>query len=433
MAGNDYSWHSIMTIEIEGLPPLFVQFVVATLFSFLVGLEYHSYRRAGSRDLGFGTTRTFTLLGIFGFVLYALAPNGMLFRVGLGVLGVFLLVLYWSRLQRQEESLLGLLLALLVFLIGPVTQTFPSWFLVLYVVLIIVMLGEKPGIRKFSDAFRSNEAVTIAKFLIMVGLILPLLPSRQIAPFLSITYVQVWLAVVVVSGISYLSYLAQTYFFPQRGPLLTGLLGGLYSSTATSVVLSRRVREEQSIRAVVSPALILATAMMYLRLWVLILMLGHLDVAQRLALPFGVFLIVSLGIAYIGFRRSQQAEQSREAEPVRLPLELSTAVLFALLFVLFAGVIQYVIEHFGSQGLEPLSFLSGLTDIDPFILSLVAGRFPVDTTALVSATLIASGSNNLLKAAYSWGLARDRAVLGAVAWLVLLCVVSLIWAYGLGQ
>ncbi len=415
-----------MSDHLSGLPPLLIHFVITVALSFLIGLEYHSYRRSGHRDLGFGTTRTFTLLGVFGFVLYALAPRGHYLLLGLLVVGVLLVMFYRRRLREQEASLLGLLLALLVFLVGPITQVLPLWFLAVYVVILILMLGEQSGIRRLSEAFRSEEALTFSKFLVMAGLVLPLLPDRQIAPMVTVTYEQVWMAVVVVSGISYLSYLAQTYFFPNRGPLLTGVLGGLYSSTAATVVLARRVREAGG--ALVSPALILATAMMYLRLWLLILLLGHRGMALALALPFGVFLLASLALAWFLYRRCARDSEPVGPQRVRHPLELSTAILFALLFVVFAGLTQYIVARFGDQGLGLLAFLTGLSDIDPFILSLLAGHFALDHDVLVSAVLIASGSNDLLKALYAWGLARDPAVRNAVLWLLLLFAFSIAWA-----
>ena len=275
-------------LDVTSIPPLLQQFIFTALFCFVIGLELHSYRRANQDDLGFGTTRTFTLIGILGFVLYALDARGLLYGIGLFGLTGFMWIYYWRRVGEAKRSLLTSLLALLTYLVGPIAVRFPAWFLVLFVVMLLVMLGEKPGIRRFSDAFRGEETITLAKFLIMAGIILPLLPDREIAPFITVTYYQLWLAVIVVSGISYLSYLAQTYFFKTRGVLLTGLLGGLYSSTAATVVLARRAREVTDPR-LVAAAVVLATAMMYVRLLALVFVLGHYAVTLQLLAPFVVF------------------------------------------------------------------------------------------------------------------------------------------------
>ncbi|WP_156782093.1 hypothetical protein [Acidihalobacter aeolianus] len=191
------------------LSPLLIAFVATTLFGFVIGLELHSYRRASGHGLGFGTTRTFTLLAVLGFALTLLDPGLRLFAFGFIAVGVLLALEYWARLRDGRQSLLATLIALLTFLVGPLALKQPMWLLILYVVVILLLLGEKPGIRRFSDAFRSTEAPTLVKFMVMAGLILPLLPDRQIAPFLSVSYYQVWLAVIVVSGISYLSVTTQ--------------------------------------------------------------------------------------------------------------------------------------------------------------------------------------------------------------------------------
>lgn len=412
----------------ELIPTLLWQFALTVAFSFVIGLEFHSYRRAAGRDLGFGTTRTFTLIGLFGFTLYILDPQGHLYLLGMVLLAAFLLIYYARRVTQPRFSLLSPLLALMTYLIGPIVLRMPDWFLVLFAVTVLIMLGEKPGIRRLSDAMREEEMVVLARFLIMAGVILPLLPDRQIAPFVTVTYYQAWLAMVVVSGLSYASYLAQTYFFKQRGMLLTGLLGGLYSSTAATVVIARQATQSGDTRSV-SPAIVLATAMMYLRLLLLIVVLGHHDAAMRLAAPFLLFVLASCATAFMLYRNSPAASATVTAAPLTHPLEVSTAATFAMLFVIFAALTQFIVGHFGSIGLHTLSFVTGLTDIDPFILSLLAGKLTVDPALIIGAIVIASGSNNLFKAGYALALARRHGVGGAVLWLAGLFIASLIYVF----
>jgi uncharacterized membrane protein (DUF4010 family) len=411
------------------LSPLLIAFAATTLSGFVIGLELHSYRRAAGEGLGYGTTRTLTLLAVFGFVLALLDPDLRLYAVGLLIVGGFIAISYWHRQREGRKRLLTHLVGLLVYAIGPLALKGPLWLPVLYVVVILLMLGEKPGIRRLSDAFRSTEAVTLAKFLIMAGLILPLLPDSQIASFVTVTWYQLWLAVLVVSGISYISYIAQAYFFPARGILLTGALGGLYSSTATTVVLGKRIREAPDEGRLSAAAIVLATLMMYLRLWALIALLGHGATALRLALPFGILALSSGVVVWLLLRGSQRSAADHNEAPPHHPLEFSTALLFAVLFVLFAAITHFVITDYGARGLHVLSFAVGFTDIDPFILSLLDGKFPIGETALMVAVVIASGSNNLLKAGYALALGRNRAVIPAAAWLAATFAISIGYAY----
>ena len=421
-----------------GLPPLLLQFAATAALAFVLGLELHSYRRAQDEGVGFGTTRTLTLIGAAGFVLWLLdgtQPRG-LYLVGLVALAAWLAV----DLARGGHDggaggeLLPGMIALLAYALGPLIQTQPAWMAAAVLIVAILMLAEKPLIRKISDAMPVSEGVTLAKFLIIAGLVLPLLPDTPIPGLSTISYSKVWLAVVLISAISYAGYLAHTYLFPRASTLLTGLLGGVYSSTAATVVLARQARQDEAVAAQAPAATVLATAMMYLRLWVVIAALGHLDAALRLALPFGLLCALSLGVTWLLWRRAGAAgiDAGAAAAPARLgprnPLDLPVALLFAALFVVFAALTAFVTSRFGVSGLNVLSFVVGLSDIDPFVLSLLAGHFQVGPSAVIHAVLIASGSDNLLKAAYALGLSRRRDMLPAAAWLAASMLLSLAWA-----
>ena len=299
----------------------------------------------------------------------------------------------------------------------------------LFIVVLILVLSEKTGIHRFSDQLANEEIATLAKFLIISGVILPLLPDQPIAPMLPVTYYRVWLAVIIVSGFSYLSYLVNSYFFKSRSLFITGLLGGLYSSTAATVVIGRRAHGLDSTSGrKVSSALIIATTMMYVRLLAIIFMFDQ-SVALELLKPFVVLIFISLLTILALLTVRNHEPDLHDVTEVKHPLELSTAIAFALLFMLFAFVTNFVTTQYGGHGLKTLAIVVGFTDIDPFILSLLSGKFTVPDSAIVSSIILASGSNNLLKAAYAIALARNRSVLFAAAWLTFLFVISIVYAY----
>ena len=419
-----------MLMEVySAIPPLLVQFIMTVAFSFVVGLEFRSYHHANDYKLHFGSTRTFVLIGVLGFILYTMDASRQLFTAGLFLLGALLLIFYWRLSARRQFSLFSTIFALLIYLIGPIASLFPIWFLVLFIVVLILILSEKTGIHRFSDQLANEEIATLAKFFIISGVILPLLPDQPIAPMLPVTYYRVWLAVIIVSGFSYLSYLVNSYFFKSRSLLITGILGGLYSSTAATVVIGRRAYglDSESGRKV-SSALIMATTMMYIRLLAIIFIFDRV-VAVQLLVPFIIIIFISL-LTIIGLLTIRNhTPELHDVIDVKHPLELSTAIIFALLFMLFAFLTQYVTSNYGSHGLKSLAIIVGFTDIDPFILSLLGGKFTVPDSAIVSAVILASGSNNLLKAAYAIALARNRSVLFAAAWLIFLFAISILYAY----
>jgi len=388
--------------------------------AFIIGLELHAYRRRDSANLtpealGFGTTRTVTLLAALGFALWIIGP--IPFAIGLGAMNLFLLVDYRKRVKSGDSSLLPTIIGQLAFILGPLVLTAPLALLAAFVILILFTLGEQAQIRRFSDAFPAQEGVTFAKFTILAGLILPLLPDSAIPFVAGITWIKVWTAVLVISGISYVSYLAHRYVFPSAGSLLTGALGGLYSSTATTLVLARALRADAT-ASFIPAAVILSTGMMYARLLVIIFLLGHADAALALALPFGGLFIASMAVAAILAWREKGGATGAHQPVSANPLDLPVAFLFAVLFIVFAAVTSFVTTHYGTNGLHLLSFVVGFSDINPFIFSLLDGKLQVSGAAVVSAVLIATASNNLLNAAYALGFSRRRQMLPAAAWQV---------------
>lgn len=404
-----------------------IPFGITLGLAFLLGLELHRYLRAEGTSLGFGTARTLTLVGAAGFVLDLLGEHGLPLALGLAALAIWLALYYRERLRAGEGGLLVPLIALLTYLLGPLARRTPFWFPVLIAAIVLLLLTERPRIRHLEEWLPEGEVATVLRFVIMAGIVLPLLPDQRIAALVPVTYRQTWLAVVVVSGISYLSYLAQTYLFKRRGLLLTGLLGGLYSSTATTFVIGGQARDITA-AGLVSPALILATAMMYLRLLVLALLLApHL--APALAPAFGAGALVSAAAAALVWKLfPRRSEEKQEISPSH-PLELRAALVFAALFVLFATITALVLKHYGGAGVKTLSLIVGFTDIDPFVLSLFGGHYAVTPGLIVAAVIVAAGSNNLLKACYALGVARNRTVVPAAAVLFMLALGSFAYVF----
>lgn len=393
--------------------------------SFLVGLEFHRYQRAEGQGVGFGTTRTLTLVGLTGFLLFALDASGVLYALGFATLALWLALYYQQRLRENYPSLMAPVVCLLVYLLGLVSWNAPQWFTAAYAVLIVFFLSAKPRIRTLAETLSADEISTVAKFVIMAVIVLPLLPDRQIAAFIPVTFRDTWFAVVAVSGISYLSYVVGTYVLKARGTLAAGVLGGLYSSTATTFVLAHRARETAGSNQV-SPALVLATAMMYVRLLALTMLLAPTS-AGRLAPPFAVAIALSAAAALVMVRLRRPPPDGPAPSLDSHPLEFQVALLFALLFVLFATATQYVVGRYNDTGLEAMAFAVGFTEIDPFVLSVLSGHLGISLHAAVDAVILATASNNLLKAVFAAALARNRSVAPACAVLASLAVLS--WLY----
>jgi uncharacterized membrane protein (DUF4010 family) len=268
-----------------------------------------------------------------------------------------------------------------------------------------------------------DEVYTLGKFLIIVGVALPLGPSKPIVSWSPITPLQVWLALVAVSTLSYLSYLLQRYL-PKTGALVPSILGGAYSSTATTVALAREQRSLGEARAELAVGIVLATAIMYLRIDAVVAIF-NLGLARLLLPPLLVLFAVAAGIAALQWlRRPRTAGPPVGKLPAMNPLQLPAAVTFAALFVLVAVASSWVRDTFGCPGVYALGAVAGVTDIDPYVLSLAQGSVAgMSAGAVGAAILIAASSNNVLKACYALAFGGVRACLRPA--LVLLALAAL--------
>ena len=400
----------------EFVPKELIHLLYVGVLAFLVGLELKTYRLTkAQKHTHIGSTRTFTFIGILGYIFYRI--DLWLYIAGFLALTAIYISYYLHKLHEDRSSIISYLLIALVYSFGPSIEIFDIWMPTLLFVLIVFLLGANRSLRYLFEQINIEEFETLGKFLLLSAVILPLLPDTPL-PYLHISAFKIWLVVVVISGISYGSYIAQKYIFKNKGFLVTGILGGLYSSTATTVVLAKK---SQIALGVINAAIVAATAMMYVRL-LIIAYIFNLEVAKLLTLPMLILFALGGLIAFVLYKKSQDISQAPIDD--RNPLELGTAFGFATLFVAMILLTNFVVSHYGNMGLQLLSFVIGFTDIDPFVLSLLTGKYSVTTWDIVSAILIASGSNDLLKALYALLFGHNRPKVAAV-WLAILGILTI--------
>jgi uncharacterized membrane protein (DUF4010 family) len=391
---------------LQHIPQPLVQFVMVTVFSLLIGLEQRRLQLDKAEKQTFGTDRTFAFIGIFGYLLFIFDPEGLLpYLLGGGGLVVFLAIFYFEKIRK--DNLFGLtkvMIALLTYCLAPLVVTQPYWFTLLVVVVILVFTESKAFFSGITDKLESDEFTTLAKFMVMAGVILPILPDEAIFPEIDITPRKIWLAVVAISGVSYASYLVKKFIFPKSGLLISGILGGIYSSTVTTLVLGRRSKESGGEKREFAGAILLATAAMYARIQLLVLIFNT-SLALRLMPHLILLAILSAVVAIVsgGFFKKHEGETGNDSvdSTPRNPLEIRISIIFALVFVAFSAATHFTLQYAGISGLDLLSLFVGVADIDPFLLNIFQGTFAIPEKALVLAVLQAITSNNLLKLFYA--------------------------------
>ncbi len=389
------------------VPRELATFILVTLFSLLIGLSQRriSLKREGETTM-FGTDRTFTFIGILGYLLYILDPTGLrLFMGGGAILGMLLgLNYYVKQSQFHVFGVTTIIIALITYCMAPIVATQPSWFYVTVIVAVLLLTELKHTFTEFAQRMKNDEMITLAKFLAISGIILPMLPDKNLIPDINLTPYSIWLATVVVSGISYLSYLLKRYVFHESGTLVSGIIGGLYSSTATISVLARKSRKasEQETTEYVA-AMLLAISMMFLRFMILIFIFSR----EIFLSIYPYLLIMSIVAAVVGWfihsrqKRSEGQPSQEDDGDSSNPLEFKVALIFAVLFVVFTVLTHYTLVYAGTGGLNLLSFVSGLSDITPFILNLLQNTGNIAALVVTACCMQAIISNILVNMFYA--------------------------------
>ncbi len=417
---NPYQW----------LPPEAVKILLVLFLSFLIGFEREEHKAAAGY-YSFGGVRTFPLIGLIGYSVALLSGTQLVpLTLGLLVVGSFLLVSYWHKLATSDSAgVTSEMSGLATFLVGALIYYGHFWIATTLSVASLLLLELKTVLEKLASRVPAEEIYTFAKFLLLTAVILPILPREEIGRF-HINPFKTWLVVVAVSTISYGSYVLQRLTKERGGVVLSAFLGGAYSSTLTTIVMSRRAARENHPH-LFAGGILIASGVMYCRLVVLIALFNW-KLVTLLGPAFLILAGLAIAAGWLWSRRPdpEKGKIKREYQ-AKNPLEVPTALLFALLFLMILVATQLAVTYLGRGGVNTLAAIMGVTDVDPFILGMTqaAGASTPMKVAAV-AVLIAAASNNFIKGIYAYSLG-DRKTgiqsLTLLAGLTVLGLVPLFW------
>ena len=389
------------------LPPLELagRLALAVGLAVFMGLAFEETYKTEERSSP-GGIRTFPMLAMCGATLYLIEPaHAIAFVAGLVALGAWLhAYLRAAPPAREAPTFMIPASNLLAYVIGPIVLLQPPWVAVALAVAAVLLLGTRERLHRLIHVVPRDELLTVGEFLILVGIILPLVPHERVSSLTPLTPYGIWLAVGTVCTLSYLSYLLQRYAPIKNAALLPAVLGGAYSSTATTVVLAKRLREAKQAPADISAGIVAATAIMYLRIGVVVA-LFDMHIALTLAPALVVLAAIGAALAIYEWRRprARSAKTNLVVLP-KNPLQIPAALIFAALIVVISVISAWVRGAFGESGILVLSAVVGATDIDPFVLNIAQGGIGgMSVASLCAAVLIAAASNNVAKAAYAIG------------------------------
>jgi uncharacterized membrane protein (DUF4010 family) len=332
----------------------------------LIGLQ----RERAEKSAGI---RTFPLITLAGTLCALLAQTFGGWIVGLGLLSLAMIIVLSSRASapgHPQEAHIGLTTAmamLVMFGVGAFLVAGPPMAAVVTAGVVAVLLHLKPQMHRFVGRIGDRDFKAIMQFVVISLVILPVLPNETFGPLDVLNPFRIWLMVVLIVGISLGGYVTYKLFGPKVGILAAGALGGLISSTATTVTFARRSHEGAGIHF---PALIilLASAVAFVRLLLIIAATAPGFLAHA-SPPLGILFAVLIALS---FRTWQLSRRETAKMPGHAnPSELRTALLFAALYAAVLLAVAAAKQFLGTGGLYAVAAISGLPDTDAITLSVI--------------------------------------------------------------
>jgi uncharacterized membrane protein (DUF4010 family) len=386
----------------NGSLELAVTFVTSALIGLLVGLERER------NPLAKAGVRTFTLIAVAGALASLLAQaSGSDWMLGIGALIVGVTVAGAFLADRSTAAddfgTTTVIAALVVYSLGALNAYGNVTLAVAVGIGITALLHFKAELEDVAHKLTPVDIRSMLQFGALSAIVLPLLPDEPMGPLGVWNPFHLWLMVVLISGVSLAGYIAWRFTPTRRGLLLTGALGGLVSSTATTLVYARQARAGTASVPAARLVILLANATMLLRVLVIALVLAPV-VAAAAGLALLPALLGALPALWRGWRASL-GQQVDAAELYRNPTQLPLALLFGAGYALVLLVAAWVAGWIGTTGLYGLAVLSGLTDVDAITLSALQlfNTQAVVATAAGTAIALAVGANLLLKLALATG------------------------------
>ncbi len=416
-----------MSVAVETTPldwTLISSIAISLALGGLVGLERQSHREPESAfgSVGVRTFALAALLGTTSVLTHEVLP-GVAYVVGGGYFAL-LLAFFWQerRATDHEVGITTQVSAMMVFLIGMLVPEQP-FFASSLAVIVAAVLALKRYTSRFVQLLTPAEIIATMKFLLITVVLLPLLPNEAVDPWGFYNPREIWLLVVLISGISFLAYFAIRFMGTRRGLTLTGILGGLASSTAVTLAMARQVRRHPGSKTMLLSsafAIMLATAFMFVRVGAAVAVI-NISLVQTLWVPFVAMSIPGTLIAGAMWwvlrehhRELDESDEEEEADEPELelqnPFELRSSFKFAALLVAIIGGANLLQQLYGGGAIYVAAVFGGLAETNAISLAVARLENMGEITASVAtqAIVIAILANSVIKASLAAAVGNRR-------------------------
>lgn len=370
-------------------------FLVAALVGFLIGLERE--RKRESRGSIFAGVRTFPLIALFGTLSGQLSKTAgaAVIVIALAALSVLLGLAYWRATGDERVGGTSEIAALVTFALGVLAGLGAFVAALAGAVITTGTLSLRQELHRLASEITDQDLFAAVQFAAISLIVLPLVPDQTYGPWSVWNPRTIWLLVVLISGVSFVGYVAAKLVGTRRGIGLGGILGGLASSTAVTLSFSQQSKQRGDLSWLLSTGVLSASAVMVPRVLVILSVVAP-SVIVPLLIPYGVLFAVTVLGAFIAYRFGP--EPAVKEAPLDNPFRLRSALQFGVLFAFVLLVARAAREFFGEQGIYLASVLAGITQLDAITLTL--GRQleeGLELNVAVRGLALAAASNSLFK------------------------------------
>jgi uncharacterized membrane protein (DUF4010 family) len=260
------------------------------------------------------------------------------------------------------------------------------------------LLAYKQPLHGFVGKLGWDDVFAGLRLLIATFIALPLLPDQPVDPWGALNPYRLWLLVILISSLSLVGYVLTRWLGPARGTALTGLTGGLVSSTAVTLSFSREAREHPENAPALACGILLSWVVMFGRIIVLVAVVNRALLTFILAPILAMAAVAAAGAAVLYYWGGVKGSKASQKDlNVKNPFSLTAAAKFAALFAVVLLAVKIAQEYFATSGLYAVAALAGLTDVDAITLSMAQYAVSGDLRVAAIAIVIAALSNTLVK------------------------------------
>jgi len=379
------------------------QIVVSIVIGFMIGLQrdiaYHRKKRNG-----FAGARTFAMIALIGYLSAWINQKIEFFvLVSFFVVGSFVLLSYiYKSFYKHLSGSTTEFTMILTYILGLMVFYSQVQYAVVIAIILLILLDIKGRLKEFRTFVTPKDVQSTILFLVMTFIILPLLPDKAIDPFGVFNPYETWIMVVLIAGISFMGYIAIKVLGTQRGIYVTGIFGGLVSSTAVSITLSKIYALKQEFLKSFAGAIAISFSIMYIRVLIEAFVMNP-TLAKAIMLPYLLASLLAFAFVFYLYKQSCQTNQVEELHINSNPLEIIEALKLGMLFGVIFGSIAFFQSRFGDTGIYIVAFLSGLTDVDAITLSLSKlALSKISMEVAINGIVIATVVNSIVKLGIVW-------------------------------